>query len=698
MPDNARKATMSPAKKSLAAAKKKPAKKTKAAAKPKPSKKPTKATPVKIDTPKDRAKLKVRNLEAIKQGSAQLYEQLVDYTPQSELVFENGQPDIIFQGNYFYDHDYKEHLRRHLKNFWRAPERLTLTTLQPDSFDDTAGRFLHNLLQRADEKEIVLHQWPTENKSFYLLVLGLGLGGHLMELVEKTECKALLICDPNLELAYHSLEVFDWEALFDAMREREGIINFSFDNNADNLALAIRNWLRATNPMCVDGATYFYHYANPVFTSAMKTLGAEVNLILSGLGFFYDETLMIKNTHKNLYSGKERVFMRPDDPYLDIPVFVIGNGPSLDNDLPFIRENQDKAIIISSGSSLRPLLVNGITPDFQMETENQDVKPLVSQVSKDYDLSPIHLVTSTTVDPSAIPYFKKVLYYFRGSLTPYPVFCDTPKRCLTYPNPTVTNASLSLAQEAGFRHTYLFGVDMGVKKGGRDHSKDAYQYTKGAITREDTYDISVPANFGGISMCSEGLFWTLNVLGHAIAGFGGRFYYNCSDGAKIEHTIPMPSKSISLPEVGKDKKQEAVEQIAGYFPVFSRQEFDGRWNDKKMIKNMQGFLDTIAGAIDETKDFSEKNYLTRLMGLLDPVVAESPEALGSAVLFRGTIFQMFIAFEYYLNRLSGKDQIKTYEKIAREEFSNVLKYLSDTCQEEFGTLSKDAKAALAKGR
>ncbi len=670
--------------------------KPKKARKTKPARKPARGRKVKIDTPEARARLKERNLEVLKEHAPQLYQQLINFKPLSKLVVENGEPDAVFQGQYFYGGNYRDYVEKQLRNYWREPLRLPLGTLQPAQLDETAGKFLHNLLKRADEKGLRLHQRHTGTRSYFLFILGLGFGGHILDLVEKTDCRAVFVADPNLEFAYHSLEVNDWSTLFETLKKRHGRIDFCFYNSAERIADAIRRWLRTVNPMSVDGATYYYHYQNPVFTVAMKLFSKQADLILAGLGFFYDETLMLKNTHHNLFSGTERVYVRPQKPYIDVPAFIIGNGPSLDKDIPYIRENMDNAVIISSGSALRPLLKNGITPDFHMETENIEVYPLISQAAKDYDLSPVRLVTSTTVDPKAIPFFDTVLYYFRGSLSPYPIFCDNFDHCLKHPNPTVVNASLSLAQEAGVRTFYLFGADMGVKEGDLHHSKDAYHYTKGARFRHDKYNIPVPANFGGKSMTSNGLFWTLDALAASIKEIRfGRHYYNCSDGALIEGAIPLPARTLSL-TTDPGKKKTAIEKIVGYFPVFTREEFDAHWNDDVIVEQMCGYLDDFARRLDRAKDFDVKDHLTELMTILDPKGVTTRAVIGPAVTYRGTLFMMMMALEFYRARLQGKKDVKAYDRIAREEIDNVVEYLRKTTIKEFGSLTRNALRKAAK--
>lgn len=671
-------------------------KKTKPRARRKP-KAITVPRPKKLDLrdPAVRAKLKQHNLERLKEKAPGVFDMLADFQPVSKLVIhDDGTPDILFEGQHFYNRQHDAYVADQLKAYWEKPDRLEMAPLQPKNFDDTASVFLNNILDRGNKAGAQFHVHHTTDESYYLCVLGFGLGGHLFELVDRTNCRALGIVEVNPEFLYHSLEVFDWCWLFDVADARDGLVTIIIGNNPNELNFRLRGWLRSVNLLSFDGTTIFVHYNNAVFTSTIKKLMEDKNLVLSGLGFFYDETLMIKNTHHNLYSGKERVYLRPDKPRIMAPVFVIGNGPSLDNDLDFIRENQDKAIIVSSGSSLRPLVVNGIMPDFQMETENINVRQLIAQVAEDHDISSITLVTSSTVDIEVPPYFDNVLYYFRGSLSAYPVFCDTERRCLAHPNPTVVNASLGFAQESGFRYFYMLGTDMGTTMGaGRHHSKYAYQYTEGAIHRQEVYNIPVPANFGGTCMASNDMYWTRDAVAKALRELGrGRTYYNCSNGSRIEGTLSMPSKMVKLEEIPGGKKP-IIEQIYKYFPVYTREEFDAHWNDDKIQDLFNEWLDRFEKLALKRKNYDNLNYLTELMGHLNPTKGFSLRDAGPALAYRGTLFQILLAFEYYRRRLA-KEDVRKFERIARQEMQTAVDFFRKETKKEFGTLSRDAAKRL----
>ena len=51
---------------------------------------------------------------------------------------------------------------------------------------------------------------------------------------------------------------------------------------------------------------------------------------------------------------------------------MVGNGPSLDLLLDFLKENEKNCIIFSCGTALKPLKTHGVKVDFQIEVERID--------------------------------------------------------------------------------------------------------------------------------------------------------------------------------------------------------------------------------------------------------------------------------------------------------------------------------------
>ncbi|NQU57893.1 MAG: motility associated factor glycosyltransferase family protein [Rhodospirillales bacterium] len=646
-------------------------------------------------TKKYRTALKKKNLEAFEKLYPTTHAHLLKFTPMSTLVIgDDGEPDTLFNDQYFYNHKHKSYCEDQLRGYKRDPNRFSLATLNPEAFDEYAGRFLHNTLLRATEEGMIFSSKTSTKESYFIFCFGIGLAGFIDDLVKYTNCHCLVLFDQSYEFLYHSLEVYDWAALFARFKKRDGKVMIYIGNDPDTISTQTRAVVRSVNACSLDGMYAYSHYNHTLFARASTILMEDKNLIVSGLGFLDDEIIMIKHAHANLYAGKAKIYLRPPDRVLPLPAFVIGSGPSLDRDIAHIKKLTDKAIIISCGSAIRPLMVNGIVPDFHVELENDDILPLISQVHEKFDMSSICLLTSITGDRSVLKFFKKVSFYFRGSLSPFPIFFRQTEEVLLYCNPTVANAGLSFAQEIGCREIFMFGTDMGSLNPDIHHSKDSYHYTEGAVFLDQVYTIPVPGNFGGTCYTSEGLYWAKDSLETAIKGTPrGRVYYNCANGAMIEGTIARTAKSIDLKAPEKEK-EITIGEIIDSFPVYTKETFEELWQDDQVVASMHEFIDLIRNIFKKHKNFSNKRYLTNMVKLLEGSYGRL--RTGNMLLFRGSIYMAVMCFEYYLNRLSKPSDRKKYQEIAREEMLKMLDILLDKAIEKIGNLSAKEKARRSR--
>jgi hypothetical protein len=334
--------------------------------------------------------------------------------------------------------------------------------------------------------------------------------------------------------------------------------------------------------------------------------------------------------------------------------------------------------------------VNGITPDMHLEQENLNVKLTVGQVAKDYDLSEILLIAASTVDPEATGYFNNILYYSRRSLSPYPIYFDDLENCLDRPHNTVVNASFSFVQELGFREFYFFGIDCGAVNQDKHHSKDAYQYTEGALHVDQAFTIPVPANFGGEFFTSSGLHESLDYLGSAIIGKEqGRKYYNCSDGAYIPRSIALLPSKLDLP-TSKIDKHEVLQGVLDDMPLFTKKRFQETWDEKNFKECINSIIDNIEDIFDNIGDFYDFDYqieLNKLLVIENYSISDRMKR-GVILLIRGTVFQIMISTDYYRKRVIDPETMPIFLEIVKGEVSAMLERLREVAIEELGELNK----------
>ncbi len=620
-------------------------------------------------TAEERQALRAKNMETFKKHQIAMAKAIAKHTPATTLVFDDdGQPDVEFQGEKFYEGRYYDFVEEQVALFEKQPHRFNLAIPQPDEFDVYGRTFMTNILTRATKDlgaEFSRHQ--ADIKSFFVTVMGIGLGGHIPMLQEKSDCTSLIIFDPNIEMFYHSLELVDWEPIYENCVSKGGRVEIVITTDPRHAFTSMRGQVRTTNAPSVDGMLLYTHFNHAFFAELMREVKKQANLFLAGLGFFDDECNMTKNTYANLSGGGAHIYTRQDNAIIEYPCFIVGCGPSLDADLPHIKRNADNAIVISCGSALGPLLNAGVVPDFQIEVENIGILPIMEHVASEHDISKICMVTSSTVEQGVKDYFDKIIYHFRPALTPYSIFSDDLKNTIPFHDPSVVNSGLGLAKDLGFRECYFFGCDMGTRDADNHHAKNSYHFTEGAQLPDNDFCIPVPANFGGNTFTSSGLFWVKNSLETAIAEKNtGRRYYNCSDGGFIEGTIAKMGKAVTLPEQPDPGFKAAfVQEFLDNSPVMTVEEFNEKWQFDTIRAHMDGILDALRDIIDGALIMVDKSYLVDI----NTILFHSSTAMERAIAtwLRGSLQMILIALEYYSARLKGGEHDIAFEDIAREE-------------------------------
>lgn len=643
-------------------------------------------------TPEERAKLREHNLNIFKQKYRVVYDRIAGFEPRSELVFnDDGQPDMVFADTLFYDNDIEGFTDRQSKQYWRNPNRLSLAPPSPQTVDTQVSRGLHSMLQRMNQDEgIEFSVGRTFPDSFYGIVMGIGLGRHIPQFMENTKCRNLFLLEPNMEGFYHSLEIIDWGILVMEMQERNGDIFFFIGGTAQDWMDGLRYQTRATNPNSLDGTYVYAHYTNPLFVEFSAKFNKESQFLLTGLGFFYDEQIMLRNTYHNMSGHTSRIYLRAEKETVQpAPAIIVGCGPSLDKNIEDIKRMEDRAVIFSCGSALGPLMDAGIRPDFQLELENIDVMRVMEYAAENHDLSGICLVCSSTVERRIKDFFEDVVYYFRPALCPYPIFSNNPLNCLQHPDPTVVNVGLSFAHEMGFREYYFFGTDLGQKDSEQHHAKSSFHYSKKAKNEVlQVFNIEVPANFGGKAKTSSGLFWALDTVQRCIQYAGAKCrFYNCSNGVRINRATPKLSRTLDLPEL-ETPRADTVRAIIETFPEMTEEEFAKRWQPERMIDGINAMLDEVIDIINNNDLIKNSDHMIAVVPLFYSPGRDVFDMYAGQLL-RGSINQILIAADYYLARITDEEKFEIATTIVREEMLILFERMREITNKYVRALSND---------
>ncbi len=631
-----------------------------------------------------------KNLAAIKQWAPYLYNRLAAIdVPNTDLIVDpDGGIDIGFRGQRLYGQDAVAHAGAQIEQFAKAPVREFINEPDPVKMMGMTGDFCEALRARMKNAGIAYDPAQTLPNSHFLLVFGIGLGLHLQTLIERTEAKVAILIEPNLEYLYHSLFVTDWATLFE-IGDRRGVrFSLIVRQKPAEIAAMAGQVLRGNNPSLLDGVGMFTNYGSVILDRAIDQIRQDLFLSVSGLGYFEDECVMCRNAAGNLTSGPVEV-LGEYLPQRDEPLFIIGSGPSVEEDLDFILAHAGRAVLMSIGTGLRTLLAHGIRPDFHIELENGvENVAIIRMTAEEFDIGGVTLIASATVQPDLARAFDRTILFFRECVSSTHVF-GGPFPAVRPAGPTVANTALVSSIRLGFRETYFFGVDMGSKSEGRFHARESV-YGAGMLEELEVPSQIYPGNFGGTATGDHILDWSRKVLESTLRSFPSVKVYNCSNGVRIDGAIPKVARAIELQENAIDRAalgREVTQNLARCGrELWTKQwhESDTRAHSETILDGMEEILAALAADPGSGVDW--------LQDFCDAIQAMEYRSPANASLLFGTLQLAVGCASWYDRRICDPSLNGPYRRMAAEG----LRALVARLREGLGALLDEMETALER--
>lgn len=587
------------------------------------------------------------NLECFKKYYPDIAKKFEVYTPKRKFEFfctQNGIPNLFFteENEFFYKTDDPIQYCQNEMDTFLSTSKVQQTKYQNeyDPFGQIHFKYsnqsvkIENSLQR--NKDLLI----KDVKSYpNCLMIGIGLGYHLARLYEQVEVENLVLIEPDTDVFYASMFSFDWSNLLEYLHQSKHLIHFLIGIEKDQLFLEIEAIYRK-HGIFLSGSWFTYiHYINDATKETWTEIKKHFDQIHGALGFF-DDHLFATSQGLELIHNKHRFVLNTPlrEEYKSLPVFVIGAGPSLDHDIPFLRKYQDKAIIIACGTAIDSLYHAGIKPDFYVNLERTfNVGESTLGVIPDQKfLKDTIIFASDTCHRNTLKYFKDTAIFAKNDEPFFPYLTSYYPELekiqeIKLSNPVVGNAGLASAIYFGFENIYLFGIDNGKKLGSNQmHSSYTSLYAnRGAIDHGGSYTIekSLPGNFGG--QCESSFFFSMS--GHNISFLlqmeqlnnDRLICNNCSDGIFMENTIPTHSEDLvkefcSLPDIDKNRfsdyvKNEKTAAIHASYDELKKLFDSSKFNElvSNTMKLMENMPDNRVDYVKRMVEVSE--YISDLM-------------------------------------------------------------------------------------
>lgn len=299
------------------------------------------------------------------------------------------------------------------------------------------------------------------------VIFGWGVGYHIRQLNNIINVNnKILVIEPSLSVFNKTMQIIDYTDIFENKN-----IYIHLGNDEYKLKECFSNCIEDTNINNIKFLNYSRYdnifYDNYLCTvKAYKEYIGYVAIHINTLLCFYYEWL--NNLFENIHYIKKSKFLQElNNKFIDIPAIIVSAGPSLDNNIRQLKKIKGKALIIAGGRTLRPLISNGITPDFVISIDPGEGAYRVIEQNID---STVPLITSTAAKSDIIREYKGKKIFIRDNQV-----ADLVNEIINYDidgvaqGGSVAHTSLSVAEYMGCNPIVLIGQDLAYT-GNKIHS------------------------------------------------------------------------------------------------------------------------------------------------------------------------------------------------------------------------------------
>jgi hypothetical protein len=231
---------------------------------------------------------------------------------------------------------------------------------------DSSSSALHSKYDPLKEARQTLKKNDYAEANYFIF-LGFGLGYILDALIEENADPSFhyFIVESDLEILCAALEARDLTHILSLPH-----VHFAWP--ASGTALA-EQWDKFFDPVQAQKSTFITHFPsvslNPgLFRAAVETIQSQIfqtytdiNTLVAKSEAFLDN--FVRNLPKAARAPGIAKLARA---FSGVPAVIVSAGPSLDKNIHELRGLDNKTLIISTDTALKPLLVAGIDPHFVM--------------------------------------------------------------------------------------------------------------------------------------------------------------------------------------------------------------------------------------------------------------------------------------------------------------------------------------------
>ena len=423
---------------------------------------------------------------------------------------------------------------------------------------------------------------------FIYLIFGVGLGLHIPFIDKKINAKLYFIIEPSLEIFRLSLFTTDYASL----SKKAGLI-LSIAEDDEEFRVRFQR-------LVIKTSAYNHYIKFCMFSNNFDSYIAKIQHSLVSQGhLLYSYNRELLSLSRTYQYAKDNFSFINISKVQNLKVFeykkiiILAAGPSLHKNLEFIKNNQEKYIIVAIYGTMPYLEKYSIIPDIvtQYDENNDRVMDIFKKVKNpEFFSHTIFLFSSHICKELSKAVNKSNIYMFQA--------LHTVKKNFGYlTSPSVGEITYALIQILGGKDISLLGIDMSLDPDTGKSHHDEYSYDlSNVVSEEKTKEnfelrknkIKIKGNFVDevetLSLFKSSIEH-INLFTKKYKKNGETKIYNLSNGAYFDETIPLRVENIDTSILINIDKKVLKEELVSYFNDISSSGFtseDLEYNEEKL--------------------------------------------------------------------------------------------------------------------
>ena len=618
-----------------------------------------------------------------------------------EFIMENGEFDIydILNDKYLYNKDPKK-MNNELIRKIQFDEKNSIFTLEniytreniSKEIDENDKFNSQNIFQLNDltirdinEYTSILKYSLTKKKKSLkeikkFIFLGTLLGRHIPKISEKIDADVYLVLERNLEIFRLSLFTVDYTVL----AKKSGVI-FSVMDSVSEEEKKIGKFLSI-------------HFLEN-YLIKVSTTGININeyldkilscyMLIKPTSYDYNRFLytFVNRTTKALFSNYKLLLLNKIKEQFhfpkEIPVLFLSAGPSLSENIDWIKANQNNFFIVSMGASYEKLLLHDIKVDM-IFTLDEDYVTLDTTQFSDESVSKISedtIIMASVITPVDI--LKK---FNQKNLYLYEVFSPFHKNNIEISGFSVGEVTLFILLNMNIKELYLIGLDLALnQKTGDTHFEDKGEASRNYNLESTTQDrkyfglrdgtIKIKGNLED-EVHSTALFFTSIKFVNMFLETKNddvNVYNLSTHGAYFENSIPITVDKINNLKDIKLNKKELLTSFEKYSATSLEKE--SKLEIQKEIDFIKNIL--ITDMIDYKNQISlnYEDFFSSTVKLISLFTDYEFKQNSISHILKKYVHMILPYLSYYFNEVKIKDEdkkIKHVKQIFIKQIENII--------------------------